>query len=154
MLMFTINAIQNCICINLFYDSVKLNVNHTCLFMQGLNTNTLNLVVCASALSCFIIEIQFVDNVIIMKPKGHLTQVTVFHVWLFCLNLLVYWFKHNLNYSSFHSVHFVRLSILFTLFVFPFCSLCSSFHSVHFVRLSILFTLFVPDEVFSRSAPC
>ena len=90
MLMFTINAIQNCICINLFYDSVKLNVNHTCLFMQGLNTNTLNLVVCASALSCFIIEIQFVDNVIIMKPKGHLTQVTVFHVWLFCLNLLVY----------------------------------------------------------------
>lgn len=96
--------------INLFYDSVKLNVNHTCLFMQGLNTNTLNLVVCASALSCFIIEIQFLDIVIIMKPRGHLThvQVTVFHFWLFCLNLLVYLFKYNLNYSSFHSVHFVR----------------------------------------------
>lgn len=109
MLMFTIYAIQNCICINLFYDSIKLNVNHTCLFMQGLNTNTLNLVVCASALSCFIIEIQFLDNVSIMKPKGHLThvQVTVFHFWLFCLNLLVYLFKHNLNYSSFHFVHFV-----------------------------------------------
>jgi len=69
----------------MFVYTIRDFLCHTCLFIQGLNTNTLNLVACASALSCFIIEIQFLDNVIIMKPKGYLThvQVTVFLAILF-----------------------------------------------------------------------